>query len=62
MKWIVVMKIQPYICLDNSGKPQKKTPVRLVGTRIRTRDLPNASLVLYHGVTSLGAFIYLNDQ
>ena len=35
-------------------KTTKKTPVRLVGTGIRTRDLPNASLVRYHGVTSLG--------
>ena len=32
----------------------EKTTVRLVGTGIRTRDLPNASLVLYHGGTSLG--------
>ena len=32
----------------------EKTPVRLVGTGIRTRDLPNASLVRYHGATSLG--------
>ena len=32
----------------------EKTPVRLVGTGIRTRDLPNASLVHYHGATSLG--------
>ena len=32
-----------------------KTPVRLVGTGIWTRDLPNASLVRYHGATSLGS-------
>ena len=32
----------------------EKTPVRLVGTGILTRDLPNASLVRYHGATSLG--------
>ena len=31
----------------------EKTSVRLVGTGIRTRDLPNASLVRYHGATSL---------
>ena len=31
-----------------------ENPVRLVGTGIRTRDLPNASLVRYHGATSLG--------
>ena len=34
----------------------EKTPVRLVGTGIWTRDLPNASLVRYHGATSLGSF------
>ena len=45
-KWIVVMKIQPSICLDDWGKP-RKTPVRLVGTGIWTTDLPNASLVRY---------------
>ena len=49
----MVMKIQPSICLDDWGKPQK-TPVRLVGTGIRTWDLPNASLLRYHGATSLG--------
>ena len=36
----------------------EKTSVRLVGTGIRTRDLPNASLVRYHGATSLGNQIY----
>ena len=35
-------------------KTTEKTPARLVGTGIRTRDLPNASLVCYHGATSLG--------
>ena len=35
-------------------KTTKKLPVRLVGTGIRTRDLPNASLVRYHEATSLG--------
>ena len=34
----------------------EKTLVRLVGTGIWTRDLPNASLVRYHGATSLGNF------
>ena len=29
----------------------EKTPVRLVGTGIWTRDLPNASLVRYHRAT-----------
>ena len=52
VKWIVVMKIQPSICLDDWGKPQK-IPSQ-VGTGIRIRDLPNASLVRYHGATSLG--------
>ena len=51
----VVMKIQPSICLDDWGKP-RKNPVRLVGTGIRTRDLPNACLVRFHGATSLGGF------
>ena len=32
----------------------EKTTVQVVGTGIRTRDLPNASLVGYHGATSLG--------
>ena len=32
----------------------EKTSVRLVGTGIWTRDLPDASLVRYHGATSLG--------
>ena len=56
VKWIVVIKLQPSICLDYRGKP-RETPVRLVGTGIRTRDLPNASLVFYHGATLLGPII-----
>ena len=57
VKWIVVMKIHPAFALMTE-KNHEKTPVRLVGTGIRTRDLPNASLVRYHGATSLGkAFI-----
>ena len=52
------MKIQPSICLDDWEKPQKN-PVRLFGTGIRTRDLPNASLVRYHGATSLGKIVLL---
>ena len=35
-------------------KTTKKTQVRLVGTGIWTRDLPNASLMRYHGASSLG--------
>ena len=37
----------------------QKTPVRLVDTGIRTRDLPNASLERYHGATSLGQMLFL---
>ena len=37
----------------------EKTSVRLVGAGIRTRDLPNASLVRYHGATSLGKLMLL---
>ena len=53
---------QPYICLSkitNSlaililRKPLK-TSTRLVGLEIWTWDLPNESLVRYHGATSLG--------
>ena len=33
----------------------EKISVGLVGTGIWTRDLPNVSLVRYHGATSLGA-------
>ena len=47
------------VCLVEWGKP-RKPPVRLVGTGIRTRDLPNASLVRYHGATSLGINKLLN--
>ena len=35
---------------ENHEKPS----ARLVGSGIWTRDLPNASLVRYHGATSLG--------
>ena len=44
------MKIQPLLTEED----HEKTPVWLVSTGIRTRDLPNASLVRYHGATSLG--------
>ena len=36
----------------------EKTSVRLAGTGIWTRDLPNANLVRYQGATSLGAASY----
>ena len=39
----------------------EKNPVRLVGTGIWTRDLPNASLVRYHGATSLGRIGTLSE-
>ena len=52
VKWIVVIKIQPSICLETEEN-HEKTPVRLIGTGIRIRDLPNASLVRHHGATSL---------
>ena len=37
-----------------------RTPVKLVGTGIWTRDLPNASLVRYHRATSLGCCLLFN--
>ena len=58
VKWIVAVKIQPNIFLDNWGKPWKKPPVRLVSTGIWTRDLPNTSQVCYHWATSLGKIEY----
>ena len=58
VKWIVVMKIQPSICLDD-WENHAKTWVRLVSTGIRTRDLPNASLVRYHRATLLGHFNFI---
>ena len=42
-----------------SEENHEKTSVRLVGTRIWTRDLPNASLVRYHGATSLSSIYIL---
>ena len=39
-------------------KTTKNPPLRLVGTGIWTRDLPNASLVRYHGAPSLGRGIF----
>ena len=43
-------------------KSTKKTSVRLAGTGIWTRDLPNASLVRYHGATSLGNEYFFNHD
>ena len=36
-----------------------KKKLRLAGTGIWTRDLPNASLVRYHEATSLGTFEFV---
>ena len=38
----------------------EKTPVRLIGTGTRTRDLPNAGLVRYHGAISLGSYCFVS--
>ena len=40
----------------------EKTSVRLVGTGIWTRDLPNAGLVRYHGATSLGDRCFTRNE
>ena len=53
VKWIVVMKSNPAFALMIEEN-HEKTSVRLVGTGIWTRDLPNVSLVRYHRATSLG--------
>ena len=39
-----------------------KTSTRLVGHGIWTRDLPNASLLRYHGATSLGSTSFVNRK
>ena len=46
-----------YLAIFRLRKPLK-TSTRLVGTGIWTRDLPNASLVRYHGATSLGKCVF----
>ena len=46
-------KITNYLAILGLRKPLK-TSTRLAGQGIWTRDLPNASLVRYHGTTSLG--------
>ena len=40
----------------------ENTSVRLLGTGIWSRDLPNASLVHYHGATSQGSVILLGFE
>ena len=47
------LKITNYLPIFRLRKPLK-TSTRLAGHRIWPRDLPNASLVRYHGATSLG--------
>ena len=47
------LKITKSLAIFRLRKPLK-TSTRLVGHGIWTRDLPNASLVRYHGATSLG--------
>ena len=44
-------------CLEN----HEKIPVRLIGIGIWARDLPNASLVRYHGAMSLGSYIIVTQ-
>ena len=61
VKWIVVMKIQPSISLLTE-ESHEKPPVRLVGTGIRTLDLPNASLVRCHAATTLGKIYLFNRE
>ena len=51
------LKITNSLAIFRLRKPLK-TSTRLAGHVICTRDLPNASLVRYHGVTSLGNFVF----
>ena len=60
-KWIVVMKIQPAFAVMTEEN-HEKTPVRLVGTGIRNRNLPNVSLVRHHGATSPGNLSFYFTQ
>ena len=51
------LKITKSLAIFRLRKPLK-TPTRMVGHGISTRDLPNASLVRYHGATSLGVISF----
>ena len=51
------MKIQPSICLDDRKTTKKPQSGWLAPGFEPPRDLPNASLVRYHGATSLGNII-----
>ena len=55
---ICLWKITNYLAILRFRKPLK-TSTRLAGHGIWTQDLPNASLVRYHGATSLGLFCFL---
>ena len=50
MEWQELSQVKFALMTEEN---HEKIPVRLVGTGIRTRDLPNASLVRYDGATSL---------
>ena len=53
-KWIVVIKIQPSICLDDWGKPRKK-PSQVGRHRVSNQGPPEyESRALPHWATSLG--------
>ena len=52
------LKITNSFVIFRLRKPLK-TSTRLAGQGIWTRDLPNASLVRYHGATSLGIIVLL---
>ena len=52
------LKITNSLAILRLRKPLK-TSTRLAGHGIWTQDLPNASLVRYHGATSLGLFTFI---
>ena len=54
----LIFKITNSLAIFRLRKPLKCS-TRLAGLGIWTRDLPNASLVRYHGPTSLGIFLVL---
>ena len=54
---IYLWKVTNSLAILRLSKPQK-TSTRLAGDGIWTRVLPNASLVCYHGATSLGCIIF----
>ena len=56
--WNLSLKITNSLVIFRLRKPLK-TPTKLVGHGIWTQDLPNVSLMCYHGATSLGILIVL---